>query len=183
MPISLHTPFETTDLLPLKSGDQVTISGIIYTARDTAHKKMTQLLEEGKELPLPIQGAVIYYAGPCPTPPGKIIGSVGPTTSGRMDSYTPAMIQAGLKGMIGKGKRSLEVQRACQEQKAVYFATIGGAAALMAGCVKSARVIAYPELGAEAIYELEVENLPAVVVDDCYGNDLYERQDQLSSPS
>jgi len=172
--IKLATPLKEEDIINLHTGQKVLLNGNIYTARDAAHKKMAALLAEGQPLPIDIVGQVIYYAGPCPTPPGKVIGSIGPTSSGRMDPYTPAMLTAGLKGMVGKGKRNDAVREACKKEKAVYFATLGGAAALSAQCVKNAQVVAWPELGAEAIYLLYVEDLPLIVVNDCAGGDLYE---------
>lgn len=157
----------------LKAGDFVLISGVIYTARDAAHKRMVEALKEGKELPFDVKGQVIYYAGPAPAKPGKPIGSVGPTTSYRMDPYAPILIEAGLKGMIGKGTRSKEVIEAMKKFKAVYFGAVGGAAAYLARCVKSAEVIAYEDLGPEAVRKLVVEDFPAFVVNDVHGNDLY----------
>ncbi len=171
---SLTTPLTEKAVLSLHSGDAVLLSGVIYTARDAAHQRLSQLLDQGKALPLSLAGQLIYYAGPAPTPPGKAVGSIGPTTAGRMDAYTPVLLAHGLKAMLGKGRRSPEVRRACQEQKAVYLAALGGAAALMAQKVKSCELVAWPELGAEAIYRLEVEELPAFVINDCYGGDLYE---------
>jgi len=171
--IILNTPLDKRQLQSLKIGDKVMLSGIIYTARDAAHKRLVALLEKGEELPFALSGAVIYYAGPSPTPPGKVIGSVGPTTSGRMDDYTPVLQDAGLAATIGKGKRNQAVIDSCVTNKAVYFAALGGAAALMAQCVKEAEVIAWPELGAEAVRRLRVENMPLVVINDTNGDDLY----------
>ncbi|WP_457560885.1 Fe-S-containing hydro-lyase [Caminibacter sp.] len=170
----LTTPLKTEDVEKLKAGDIVYLTGILYTARDAAHKRLVDLINEGKELPFPIEGAVIYYVGPTPPKPGEVIGSAGPTTSYRMDPYAPILIEKGLKGMIGKGKRNEAVKEACKKHKAVYFGAVGGAAALIAKAIKSAEVIAYPELGPEAIRKLEVEDFPVVVVNDTYGNDLYE---------
>jgi fumarate hydratase subunit beta len=172
--MKLTTPLKNSDLEKLKAGDTVKISGVIYTARDAAHARLVKLLEEGKELPFDPKGQVIYYVGPTPPKPGKVIGSAGPTTSYRMDPYAPQMIEAGLKGMIGKGSRSKEVKEAIVKHKAVYFAAVGGAAALIAQSIKSAEVIAYEDLGAEAIRRLEVEDFPVIVINDIYGNDLYE---------
>ena len=169
----ISTPLNEEVLLALKSGDQVLISGTVYTARDAAHKRMIELLEAGNTLPIDIKGQMIYYAGPSPTPPGRIIGSIGPTTSSRMDAYTPRLIALGLKGMLGKGKRSEEVRQACEKEKAVYFAALGGAAALMAEKVIKAELVTWEDLGAEAIYKLEVLDLPAYVINDCYGGDFY----------
>ncbi len=171
--IILTTPLNKEQLQSLKIGDKVLLSGIIYTARDAAHKRLVALLVNGEKLPFELPGAVIYYAGPSPTPPGKVIGSVGPTTSGRMDDYTPALQDAGLAATIGKGKRNQSVIDSCVANKAVYFAALGGAAALTAQCVKEAEIIAWPELGAEAVRRLRVENMPLVVINDTNGNDLY----------
>jgi len=152
----------------------VLLSGIIYTARDAAHKKMTELLAAGGQLPFELKDAVIYYVGPTPARPGHVIGSAGPTTSGRMDAYAPTLLDLGLKGMIGKGGRTPQVVEAIQRNGAVYFAAIGGAAAVMARCIKSAEVIAYEELGAEAVRRLEVEDLPVIVAIDSQGRNYYE---------
>jgi len=170
----LTTPLTDEDIEKLKAGDIVHLSGIIYTARDAAHKRLVDLLAEGKELPFDLKGSVIYFVGPTPPKPGEPIGSAGPTTSYRMDSYSPTLIAQGQKGMIGKGKRSQEVKDACKKYKAVYFGATGGAGALIAKSIKKAEVIAYPELGPEAIRRLEVEDFPVTVVNDSYGNDLYE---------
>ena len=169
----IFTPLDNETVGQLKSGQQVLLNGKLYTGRDAAHKKLIELLQRGEELPFNLSGQVIYYVGPAPAKPGQVIGSAGPTTSGRMDSYTPELLSRGLKGTIGKGLRSSEVIKASMEHKAVYFAAVGGAAALIARCIKSAKVIAYPELGPEAIYELEVEDFPVTVVNDIYGGDLY----------
>jgi len=158
----------------LKAGDFVLISGVIYTARDAAHKRIVEALERGEELPFDLKGQIIYYAGPAPAKPGKPIGSVGPTTSYRMDPYAPKLLEAGLKGMIGKGSRNQEVIEAIKKYKGVYFGAVGGAAAYLARCVKSAEVIAYEDLGPEAVRRLVVEDFPAFVVNDIYGNDLYK---------
>lgn len=158
----------------LKAGDYVYISGTIYTARDAAHKRMYDSLMNGEDIPMELKNNVIYYLGPSPAKEGQVIGSAGPTTSSRMDKYTPLLLEKGLKGMIGKGKRSKEVKEAMKENNAVYFAAIGGAGALLSKCIKSAEVIAYDDLGTEAIRKLEVENLPVIVVIDNEMNDLYE---------
>jgi fumarate hydratase subunit beta len=171
--IRLSTPLKDEDLEKLKIGQQVLISGKIYTGRDAAHKKLVELLDQGLDLPIDLKGQIIYYVGPAPAKPGKPIGSAGPTTSGRMDAYTPRMLAQGLKGMIGKGMRTEEVKEAIKKYKAVYMAAVGGAGALIAKRIKEAKVVAYPELGAEAIYELIVEDYPAIVVNDIYGGDLY----------
>ncbi len=170
---TLTTPLTNEDIEKLKAGDIVYLNGILYTARDAAHKRLVDLINEGKELPFDLKGAVIYYVGPTPPKPGEPIGSAGPTTSYRMDPYAPILIEHGLKGMIGKGKRNQDVIEACKKHKAVYFGAVGGAAALIAKAIKEAEVIAYPELGPEAIRRLKVENFPVVVVNDAYGNDLY----------
>ncbi len=171
---NLTTPLSDKDIEMLKCGDVVYLSGTIYTARDAAHKRLIDLINEGKELPFDLKGSVIYFVGPTPPKPGDPIGSAGPTTSYRMDSYSPTLIKLGQKGMIGKGKRSQEVRDACKKYKAVYFGATGGAGALLGKQIKSAKVIAYEELGPEAIRELEVENFPVTVVNDMYGCDLYE---------
>ena len=158
----------------IKSGDACLLSGVIYTARDAAHKRLCALLDEGKPLPFDVKDATIYYVGPTPAKPGQVIGSAGPTTSYRMDAYSPAMIAAGETGMIGKGKRSAEVVEAMKQYGAVYFAAIGGAGALLSSCIKEAEIVAYPDLGAEAVRRLRVENLPVVCVIDSTGSNLYE---------
>jgi fumarate hydratase subunit beta len=168
------TPLTDEQVRNLRAGDAVTITGTIYTARDLAHQRLVETLRRGEPLPLPLAGAIIYYVGPSPAKPGKPIGSCGPTTSYRMDAYTPTLLAAGLKGMIGKGNRSPAVIEALKKFCAVYFAAVGGAAALLAQRVRSARVIAYEELGPEALQELIVEDLPVIVVNDCYGADLYQ---------
>lgn len=157
----------------LKAGDLVLISGVIYTARDAAHKRIVEALERGEEPPFDLKGQIIYYAGPAPAKPGRPIGSVGPTTSYRMDPYAPKLLEVGLKGMIGKGTRSKEVIDAIVKYKGVYFGAVGGAAAYLARCVKEAKVIAYEDLGPEAVRRLVVEDFPAFVVNDVHGNDLY----------
>lgn len=174
----LKVPFTDTDIADLKTGEQVFLSGTIYTGRDAAHKRMVEALEKGEPLPIDIMGQVIYYVGPTPAKPGHVIGSAGPTTSSRMDAYTPRLLEAGLKGMIGKGKRSPDVVEAIKKHKAVYFAAAGGAGALLSKKIKRADVMAYEDLGPEAVYRLEVENFPVVVVNDIYGNDLYEEAEK-----
>lgn len=171
---TLTLPFTAENISALHSGDTVLLSGTVYTARDAAHQRIVACLEQGKPLPFDLRGAVIYYAGPSPAPPGKIIGAIGPTTSGRMDAYTPKLLAAGLSGMIGKGRRSAEVRQAIVERQAVYFAALGGAAALLARCVRAAELIAWPELGAEAIYSLLVADMQLTVINDIHGNDLYD---------
>lgn len=158
----------------LRAGDYVYISGTIYTARDAAHKRMYESLINGEDIPMELKNNIIYYLGPSPAREGQVIGSAGPTTSSRMDKYTPLLLEKGLKGMIGKGKRSLEVKESMKNNNAVYFAAIGGAGALLSKCIKKAEVIAYDDLGTEAIRKLEVENLPVIVVIDNEMNDLYE---------
>ncbi len=170
----ITSPLNDEVIEKLRAGDQVLITGVIYTARDAAHKRMIEALERGERLPFDIKGQVIYYMGPSPARPGQVIGSAGPTTSGRMDMYSPRLIEEGLKGMIGKGDRSPAVKEAMKRHKAVYFAAIGGAGALVARSIKRSEVVAYEELGAEAIRRLEVEDFPAIVINDIYGGDLYE---------
>jgi fumarate hydratase subunit beta len=172
-PIRISTPLSDKDVEKLKAGDRVLISGVIYTGRDAAHKRLIGLLKEGKSLPFDIQGQVIYYVGPTPAKPGRAFGSAGPTTSYRMDAYAPSLIERGLKGMIGKGMRNDAVKEAIRRHKAVYFAATGGAGALLGKRVKKAEVVAYEDLGPEAIRRLEVEDFPAIVVNDVQGNDLY----------
>jgi fumarate hydratase subunit beta len=172
-PIRLRPPLSDEDVEKLKTGDRVLISGIIYTGRDAAHKRLFDLLREGKNLPFDIKGQIIYYVGPTPAKPGQVFGSAGPTTSYRMDAYSPLLIEKGLKGMIGKGMRSDTVKEAMKKYKAVYFAATGGAGALLAKRVKKAEIVAYEDLGPEAIRRLQVEDLPVIVVNDVRGNDLY----------
>jgi len=174
MSISIKTPLTREMVKTLKAGDSCLISGVIYTARDAAHKRLCELVKEGKELPLDIKDSIIYFVGPTPAKPGEVIGSAGPTTSYRMDAYSPTLIELGLTGMIGKGKRGEEVISAMKEHGAVYFGAIGGCGALLAKCIKEAEVIAYDDLGAEAIRRLVVEDFPAIVIIDSEGNNLYE---------
>lgn len=170
----INTPLKEEDIAKFKIGDQVILNGIIYTGRDAAHKKLVELINNGEELPFDLKGQIIYYVGPSPAKPGKVIGSAGPTTSGRMDAYAPELIKLGLKGMIGKGSRSVGVKDAIKEHHAIYFAATGGAAALIAKKITKAEVVAYPELGPEAIYKLEVQDFPVTVVNDIHGGDLYQ---------
>lgn len=174
MAITVKTPLTREQARQLKSGDSVLLSGVIYTARDAAHKRLCELVAQGKELPLDVKDSIIYFVGPTPARPGQAIGSAGPTTSYRMDAYSPTMIEQGLTGMIGKGKRNEEVVAAMKKHGAVYFGAIGGCGALLSKCIKKAEVIAYDDLGAEAIRRLEVEDFPVIVVIDAEGNNLYE---------
>jgi fumarate hydratase subunit beta len=174
-PIRLKTPLSDADVEKLKAGDKVLLNGVIYTGRDAAHKRLFDLLKEGKPLPVDLKGQVIYYVGPAPAKPGQAIGSAGPTTSGRMDLYSPKLMEIGLKGMIGKGMRKKEVVEAMKKYKAVYFAATGGAGALLAKAIKKAQVVAYEDLGPEAVTRLEVEDFPVIVVNDTKGNDLYQQ--------
>ena len=174
-PIRLKTPLSDADVENLKAGDKVLITGVIYTGRDAAHKRLTDLLKEGKPLPVDLKGQIIYYVGPAPAKPGHAIGSAGPTTSGRMDAYSPKLMEIGLKGMIGKGLRKKEVIEAMKKYKAVYLAATGGAGALLAKSVKKAQIVAYEDLGPEAINRLEVVDFPVIVVNDTKGNDLYQQ--------
>ncbi len=170
----LTTPLSDAVIKDLKAGDMAYISGVVYTARDAAHKKMCELLDEGQPMPFDFTGAAVYYAGPCPAKPGKPIGSVGPTTSGRMDLYAPKLMEQGLKIMIGKGLRSKEVIDSIVKHGGIYFAAIGGAAALMGKSVESAEVIAFDELGTEAVRRLVVKELPVIVAIDSRGNNMYD---------
>lgn len=172
--IKIETPLSKEKLKHLKAGDNVSITGTIYTARDAAHKRMIGLLDSGKDLPFDIKDQIIYYVGPCPAKPGQVIGSAGPTTSGRMDAYAPRLISLGLTGMIGKGLRSDGVIAAMKEHGAIYFGAIGGAGALIASVIESEEIIAFPDLGPEAIRKLYVRDFPATVVIDTDGNNLYE---------
>lgn len=170
----ITTPLADDVTGSLKAGEKVLLSGFVYTARDAAHKRFAETLEAGGELPFDIRGQVIYYCGPAPAPPGKVIGSCGPTTSSRMDVYAPRLISLGLKGMIGKGKRSEGVRGALKEHKAVYLGATGGAGALLARTVVAADVIAYEDLGPEAVIRLEVKDMPLFVINDTYDGDLYQ---------
>ena len=172
--IRIKAPLDEKTVEKLKAGDQVLISGVIYTARDAAHKRLVEALDKDGKLPFDIKGQVIYYMGPSPARPGHVIGSAGPTTSGRMDSYAPRLMAVGLKGMIGKGDRTQTVKDAMKKYKAVYFAAIGGAGALISKTIKKAEIIAYEDLGTEAIRRLEVQDFPATVINDIYGGDLYQ---------
>ena len=170
----INVPIDTEEILKLNAGDYVYLTGTIYTARDAAHKRMYESLQRGENLPMEMKGNVIYYSGPSPAREGKVIGSAGPTTSSRMDKYTPALLELGLKCMIGKGKRSKEVKESIVQNGAVYFAAVGGAGALLSRAILSSEVIAYEDLGTEAIRKLTVKDLPVIVVVDSHGNDLYE---------
>ena len=172
--IKINTPLTIQMAKELKAGDMVSINGVVYAARDAAHKRMTEILENGERLPFDIEGQVIYYVGPCPAKPGEIIGSAGPTTSGRMDAYAPKLIEMGLTGMIGKGARNSDVINAMMKYGAVYFGATGGAGALIAKSIISEEVIAFPELGPEALRKLTVKDFPVIVIIDSYGNNLYE---------
>lgn len=175
MDININTPLTEEITKKLHAGDFVFITGTIYTARDAAHKRMYEAIKNGENLPVDMENNIIYYMGPSPAREGRVIGSAGPTTASRMDKYAPQLLDMGLKGMIGKGKRSKEVIDAIKRNNAVYFASIGGAGALLSKSIKKSTVIAYDDLGTEAIRKLEVENFPAIVVIDCDGNNLYER--------
>ncbi|MDY5496703.1 MAG: Fe-S-containing hydro-lyase [Anaerobutyricum sp.] len=170
----IQVPLTQEAINSLHAGDYVYLSGVLFTARDAAHKRMYESLQKGEKLPIDLKGNVLYYLGPSPARDGQVIGSAGPTTSSRMDKYTPDMLDLGLKGMIGKGKRSPQVIDAIKRNQAVYFAAVGGAGALLSKCIKKADVIAYADLGTEAIRRLEIENLPVIVVVDQEGNNLYE---------
>jgi len=173
--IKITTPFSDEIIRTLRVGERVLLSGDIYTGRDAAHKRMIGLLDDEKTLPFDVRGQAIYYAGPCPAPPGRAIGSVGPTTSGRMDTYAPRMIQKGLRVMIGKGPRSKSVIDAILQFSGVYLAAIGGAGALMALCVEHTELVAFEDLGPEAIYKLTIRDMPLVVAIDCEGGNIYDR--------
>ena len=174
MSISLTMPVSKDTIKTLKAGDRVLLSGVIYTARDAAHERMVNEFNSGKPLPVDLKDQAIYYAGPCPAKPGEVIGSCGPTTAGRMDTYTPLLLDNGLSIMIGKGARSKEVTDAIIRNCCVYFGAIGGAGALIAQCIKSAEVVCYDDLGTEAVRKLVVKDLPLTVLTDCNGNDLYK---------
>lgn len=170
----IKAPLVEKEIQELKSGDYVYITGTIYTARDAAHKRIYEALQRGERIPIELEHNIIYYMGPSPAQEGKVIGSAGPTTASRMDKYTPSLLDLGLKGMIGKGKRSDAVQKSIIKNKAVYFAAVGGAGALLSKCILNSKVIAYEDLGTEAVRKLEVENFPVIVVIDSEGNNLYE---------
>ncbi len=172
--MKITTPLTDDVIRQLHAGDSVLITGTIYVARDAAHKRLVEAMEAGQPLPFDVRGQIVYYMGPSPAKPGRPIGSAGPTTSYRMDAYTPAMLKAGLKGMVGKGNRSQAVREALKQYCAVYFAAVGGAAALIAQSVQAAETVAYPELGAEAVLRLEVVDFPAIVINDAHGSDAYE---------
>jgi fumarate hydratase subunit beta len=166
-------PLTQKDIESLKSGDNILLSGVLYVARDAAHRRMVEALDKGEPLPFDIKDQTLYYMGPSPAPPGRVIGSAGPTTSARMDAYTPRLLAAGLKGMIGKGVRSQEVKEALKKYQAVYLAAVGGAGALISKTINNSEVVAYPDLGPEAVLKLEVRDFPATVINDIYGGDLY----------
>jgi fumarate hydratase subunit beta len=173
--IRLRTPFPVSDAERLRAGDEVLLSGIVFTARDAAHERLAQLLRDGKPLPVDLRDQVIYYCGPTPARPGRPIGSAGPTTASRMDAYTPALIVYGVRGMIGKGRRSREVREAIKVFHAIYFGAVEGTAALLGERVREAQIVAFPDLGTEAIHRLVVEDFPVVVINDVTGGDLYEQ--------
>jgi fumarate hydratase subunit beta len=170
----IRVPLSDADVESLSAGDRVRISGVVYTGRDAAHGRLMQLIEAGQPLPIDVRGQILYYTGPSPARPGAIVGSIGPTTGGRMDKYTPALLELGLKATIGKGARSQAVRDAMKKHRAVYFGAIGGAGAVLSRFVKKLEIVAYEDLGTEAIRRLEVEGFPAIVIDDCQGRDLYE---------
>ncbi|MBI5518863.1 MAG: Fe-S-containing hydro-lyase [Desulfovibrio sp.] len=172
---TLNTPLTDADIEMLRAGDMVLLNGIIYSGRDAAHKKLMELLDKGEPLPFELKGASIYYVGPSPAPPGRPIGSAGPTTSYRMDAYAPRLLSLGLKATIGKGKRSEEVKQAMREHKAVYFGATGGAGALLSKCITASKVIAFDELGPEAVREMTVKDFPLLVINDAFGGELYAK--------
>ena len=173
--LHITSPIDAGTIETLTVGTQVLISGVIYTARDAAHKRLVQALDKGARLPVNLKGQTIYYSGPTPARPGQVVGSAGPTTSSRMDMYAPRLIATGVRAMIGKGSRSPAVRESIQKHKAVYFVATGGTGALLAQCIKRAEVVAYEDLGTEAIRKLTVENLPAIVANDIYGEDIFEQ--------
>ena len=173
--LSIKTPLTDKTLKNLKTGDRVLISGIIYSARDAAHKRLVELIRKGQKLPFEINGQIVYYVGPTPPGPGMVMGSAGPTSAYRMDPYAPILLAEGLKGMIGKGVRNQDVKEAIKRYKAVYFAATGGAGALISKAIKKTHIVAYEDLGTEAVRRMQVEDFPAIVVNDIYGNDLYEQ--------
>jgi fumarate hydratase subunit beta len=170
----ITTPLSDADVESLKTGDRVRITGVVYTARDAAHGRLWPLIQEGKKLPIDVRGQIIYYTGPSPARPGDVVGSIGPTTGSRMDKFTPALIKLGLKATMGKGARSQPVKDAFKQHKGVYLGAIGGAGAVLSRFVKRVEIVAYEDLGTEAIRRLEVEGFPAIVVNDCHGGDLYQ---------
>jgi fumarate hydratase subunit beta len=172
--VDVRTPLSDADVESLKAGDRVRISGVIYTARDAAHGRLLPLIERGEKLPIDVRGAIIYYTGPSPARPGDVVGSIGPTTASRMDTFTPALLALGLKGTIGKGYRGQAVKDALRQHRAAYFGSIGGAGAVLSQFVKKLSIVAYEDLGTEAIRRLEVEDFPAIVLNDCHGGDLYQ---------
>ena len=173
--VKLTPPLTDRDVMELNIGDVVLVSGVVYTARDAAHKRLVDMLAAGEPLPMDLKGQIMYYVGPSPAPPGRVIGAAGPTTSYRMDSYAPTLIRLGLKAMIGKGKRAPQVIEAMQAHKAVYLGATGGAGALISRRIMAAEIIAFPELGPEAVHRLEVHEFPTIVINDCRGQDLYEQ--------
>jgi len=177
------TPLSDADVESLRTGDRVRITGVVYTARDAAHGRLWPLIQEGKQLPIDVRGQIIYYTGPSPAKPGDVVGSIGPTTGSRMDKFTPALMKAGLKGTIGKGYRGQPVKDALKQYRAAYFGSIGGAGAVLSQFVKKAEIVAYEDLGTEAIRRLEVDGFPAIVLNDCHGGDLYaDGQKQFARP-
>ena len=173
MPKKISLPLSEKTIADLRAGDTLLLSGVLYVARDAAHRRMIESLDRGEPLPFDIKGQTLYYMGPSPAPPGRVIGSAGPTTSARMDAYAPRLLAAGLKGMIGKGVRSQEVRDALKKHKAVYFAAVGGAGALISKTIIKSEVVAFPDLAPEAVLRLEVKDFPATVINDIYGGDLY----------
>lgn len=171
----IKAPLNKEDIWELKMGEEVLVEGVVYAARDAAHKRMVQSIQAGEELPFDITGQIIYYVGPCPAPPGRVIGSAGPTTSGRMDAYAPLLIERGLKVMIGKGSRDQEVIKSMQIHGAVYLAAVGGAGAYLAQRIVASEIVAYPDLGPEALLKLEFKDFPCIVAIDARGNDIYAR--------
>ena len=171
--IYIEAPLTYEALNVLRSGDQVQIFGVVYTARDAAHARMQTAIQQGKELPFDPKGQILFYVGPTPAPPGHVVGSAGPTTAGRMDAFTPMLIERGLRGMIGKGRRSDEVRKAAVQHGCVYFGAVEGTAALLSRCIRAAEVVAYKDLGSEAIFRLTVQSFPAIVVNDLHGGDIY----------
>lgn len=171
---SIHLPLDDKKVKELRSGDKVLLSGIVYTARDAAHKRMIEALNNHSSIPIDLKRATIYYVGPTPAKPGHVIGAAGPTTSGRVDKYTPTLLSLGLKGMIGKGYRNAEVKQAIKDYNAIYFSAIGGSGALLSKSIIAEEVVAYEDLGTEAIRKLTLKDFPVIVINDCYGNDLYE---------